>query len=187
MFQTKIREFKQQRRWRLQRRHLKSEVALLQTLSRLFSLIQFEKWQFFWWSWILKDCIEVQEKKKKIVSCVDVSTKRKNRKFRVVVMQWRQRTVQKCVMDVQSYCNVHPNLLLFGRSCCRHRCSCLSSLILWIKLRYTRGSFQYVANCSLKTNLATPSGQSKTKRRNFNVGVDETLNFVSPLTSVNLK
>ena len=31
-----IRELKQRRRWRLRKRHLKSEVALLQTLSRLF-------------------------------------------------------------------------------------------------------------------------------------------------------
>ena len=163
MFQTKIRELKRQRRRRLQTGHLKREFALLQTLSHTFNLVQFEKqWQFFFWSWTLKDCIEVQEKKGKLLSCVHVSTKRKNRKFRVVVMQRRQRTVQKCVMHVQSYRFANPNLLLFCRSCCRHRCSRLSSLILWIKLRYTRGSFQYVANCSLKTNLATPSRQSKT-------------------------
>ena len=38
----------QQRRRRLRNCHLKSEVALLQTLSRLFHLIQFvECWQFF--------------------------------------------------------------------------------------------------------------------------------------------
>ena len=42
------REFKQPRRRPLRRRHLKSEVALLRTLSRLFHLIQFVKcWQFF--------------------------------------------------------------------------------------------------------------------------------------------
>ena len=180
MFQTKITE--------LQTRHLEREFALLQTLSRLFNPIQLENnGKFFFEVEFYRTVLKFRKKKRKLLSCVHVSTKRKNRKFRVVVMQWRQRTVQKCVMDVQSYCNVHPNLLLFGRSCCRHRCSCLSSLILWIKLRYTRGSFQYVANCSLKTNLATPSGQSKTKRRNFNVGVHETLNFVSQLTSVNLK
>ena len=38
----------QQQRRRLQKRHLKSEVALPQTLSRLFHLVQFVKcWQFF--------------------------------------------------------------------------------------------------------------------------------------------
>ena len=41
-------ELKQQRRRRLRIRQLKSEVALLQTLSRLFHLIQFVKcWQLF--------------------------------------------------------------------------------------------------------------------------------------------
>ena len=42
-----FRELKQQQRWRLQKRHLKSEFALPQTLSRLFHLVQFIKcWQF---------------------------------------------------------------------------------------------------------------------------------------------
>ena len=43
-----IRELKQQRRRRLQKRHLKSEFAPLQTLSRLFHLVYFVKcWQMF--------------------------------------------------------------------------------------------------------------------------------------------
>ena len=49
---------------------IKSEFALLQTLPRFFHLFQFAKcWHFFFWSSILKDCIEVQEKKKKVVLC----------------------------------------------------------------------------------------------------------------------
>ena len=41
-------ELKQQRRRRLQKRHLKSEFAPLQTLSRLFHLVYFVKcWQMF--------------------------------------------------------------------------------------------------------------------------------------------
>ena len=48
----------------------KKEVALhqpLSVLSRLFNLVQFVKsWQFFM-DLILKDCIEVQEKKKIVV------------------------------------------------------------------------------------------------------------------------
>ena len=41
-------ELKQHRRRRLRKRHLKSEVALLQTLSRLFHRAKFVKfWQFF--------------------------------------------------------------------------------------------------------------------------------------------
>ena len=39
---------KQHQRRRLRKRYLKSEVALLQTLSRLFHIVQFVKcWQFF--------------------------------------------------------------------------------------------------------------------------------------------
>ena len=42
------RDVKQQRRRRLRKRHLKSEFALLQTLSRLFQLVQFVKcWPIF--------------------------------------------------------------------------------------------------------------------------------------------
>ena len=42
------REFKQQRRPRLLKRHLKNVIALLQTFSRLFHLIQFVKcWRIF--------------------------------------------------------------------------------------------------------------------------------------------
>ena len=42
------RELKQQRRRRLQKRHLKSEFAPLQSLSRLFHLVYFVKcWQMF--------------------------------------------------------------------------------------------------------------------------------------------
>ena len=57
-----------QRQRRLRKRQLKSEFALLQTLSRLFHLVCFVKcWPKCSWSWILKDCIKVQEKKKKVV------------------------------------------------------------------------------------------------------------------------
>ena len=37
------RELKQQQWWRLRKRHLKSDFALLQSLSRLFHLIYFIK------------------------------------------------------------------------------------------------------------------------------------------------
>ena len=50
-----IREPKQQRRWQLRKRHLKSEVLLLQTWSRLFHFVQFIKfWQF---------CLELNSKR----------------------------------------------------------------------------------------------------------------------------
>ena len=45
---SNIRELKQQRRRRLQKRHLKSEFSPLQTLSHLFHLVYFVKcWQMF--------------------------------------------------------------------------------------------------------------------------------------------
>ena len=47
-FKPVNRELKQQRRRRLQKRHFKSEFALLQTLSRLLHLVYFVKcWQMF--------------------------------------------------------------------------------------------------------------------------------------------
>ena len=72
-----------------------------------------------------KDCIRVQEKKKKVV--VVCSTKREIRHFHVVVVQRRQRNVQKGVLYVQSCCFAIINLLLFCRSRCRRRRRCLSS------------------------------------------------------------
>ena len=52
---------RQQRRGRLRKGLLKSEVVLLQTLSRLFHLVQsVKRWQFF---------LGVQEKNKVVVLC----------------------------------------------------------------------------------------------------------------------
>ena len=65
------------------KRHLISEFALLQTLSRLFHLVYFVT------------CIKVQENKKE--SCCLVfssSTKREFGHFHVVYAQQRQRNVQ---------------------------------------------------------------------------------------------
>ena len=68
----------------------------------------------FFWSWNLKDCIKVQEKKKKVVVfCSPSSTKREIRQFHVVVVQRQQRNVQKSVIHVQSCCFACLNLLLF--------------------------------------------------------------------------
>ena len=49
------------------------------------------------------------------------STKREIRHFHVVVVQRRQRNVQKKVMHVQSCCFANLNLSLFCRSRCRQR------------------------------------------------------------------
>ena len=57
------------------------------------------------------------------------STKREIRQFHVVVVQRRQRNVQKSVMHVQSCCFACVNLLLFCRSRCRRRRRCINSLV----------------------------------------------------------
>ena len=53
----------------------------------------------------------------------------KLRRFHVVVVQRRQRNVQKIVMHVQSCCFANLNLLLFSRPRCRRRHCCSSSLL----------------------------------------------------------
>ena len=126
-----FRELKQQRRqrWQLRKRHLKREFALLQTLSRLF---QFVKCWLIFLELNSKRLYQSSGKEKE--SCCLVfpsSTKREIRHFHVVVVQRRQRNVQKSVMHVQSCCFANLNLLLFCRSLCRCRCRrrCLSSLL----------------------------------------------------------
>ena len=57
------------------------------------------------------------------------STKREIRTFHVVIVQRRQRNVQKRVMHVHCCCFANLNLLLFCRSRSRRRRRCLSSLI----------------------------------------------------------
>ena len=90
----------------------KNEVALLQTLSRLFYLVQFVKcWQFFL-ELNSKRLYRSSEKEESRCLVYTSSTKRSIRHFHVVVVQWRQRNVQKSVMHVQSCCLANRNLLL---------------------------------------------------------------------------
>ena len=71
---------KKQRRRQLRKRHLKSELALLQTLLRV--RIQTRVGIFFSFG---KDCIKVQEKKKKVV--VLCSRPRQNVKLGTFTLQ----------------------------------------------------------------------------------------------------
>ena len=97
------RVLKQQRRRRLRKRQLKSEFALLQSLSRLFHFVYFVKcWQMFL---ELNSKGLYQSSGKEKESCCLVfpsSTKRELRRFHVVVLRRRQRNVPKSVMHVQS-------------------------------------------------------------------------------------
>ena len=93
---------KQRRRRRLWERHLKSEFALPRIFSRLFHLVQFAKcWQYLFWSWILKDCIKVQEKESYCL-LFPSATKRKIRKFHIVIVQRRQRNHFKKLITASS-------------------------------------------------------------------------------------
>ena len=65
-------------------------------------------------------------------------TKREIRQCHVLVMQWRQRNVQKSVMHVQTCCFANLNLFPFCRSRWRRRRRCLSSLLFSIT-----GSYMY--------------------------------------------
>ena len=88
------RKLQQQRRRRLRKRHLKSEVGLLQTLSRLFQLVQFDKcWQIFL-DLNSKRLYRSSGKEKESRLVFTSSTKREIRHSHVVVVQRGQRNVQ---------------------------------------------------------------------------------------------
>ena len=102
---------------------------LLQTLSRLFHFVQFVKcWQIFL-ELNFKGLYQSSEKEKESRWLVFVSsTKREIRQFHVVVVQRRQRNVQK-KRDARSkmmFCQSKP--IAFCRSCYCHRRRCLNFL-----------------------------------------------------------
>ena len=119
------RDVKQQRRRRLRKRHLKSEFALqLQTLSRLFQLVQFVKcWPVFS-ELNSKRLYQSSGKKRSRCLVFTSSTKCEIWHFHVVVVQRRKRNVEKSVTQVQSCCFANLTLLLFCRSRCHRRRRC---------------------------------------------------------------
>ena len=87
------RELKQQRRRRLRKRQLKSEVALPQTFSRLFHQVSFVKcWQMFL-DLNSERLYQSSGKEKESRLVFTSSTKREIRHFHVVVVQ---RRAKKC-------------------------------------------------------------------------------------------
>ena len=88
-----IRELKQQRRRRLRKRQLKSEVALPQTFSRLFHQVSFVKcWQMFL-DLNSERLYQSSGKEKESRLVFTSSTKREIGHFHVVVVQ---RRAKKC-------------------------------------------------------------------------------------------
>ena len=85
------RELKQQRRRRLGKRLLKSEVAPLQTLSHLFYLIQFVKsWQFFFFL-ELNSNQQYRSSEKEEESCCLVLTSSTKREFLWILFRFKKR------------------------------------------------------------------------------------------------
>ena len=72
---TLIRELKQQRRPRLQKCTYKVNSHYLELYHAYSISFTSSKVGKCFWSWILKDCIKVQEKKRKLLSCVPVLDK----------------------------------------------------------------------------------------------------------------
>ena len=119
MARSNSREFTQRRWQRLRKRQLRC-LKLNRAYSNSFNSLNVSK---CFWSWILKDRIKVQEKKKKVfVLC---SRPRQNVKLGSFV-QRRKRNVQKSVMHVQSCCLACLNLLLFCHCRCRRRRRCVA-------------------------------------------------------------
>ena len=88
------REKQQLRHW-MQKSHLRSEFAPLQTLSSLFRLVQFVKcWRIF--QELNSEGLYRRSRKEKESRClVFTSCQREIRHFHVIVMQKRQRNVPK--------------------------------------------------------------------------------------------
>ena len=91
------RELKQERRRRIRKPKLKSVFVLLQTLSRVFHHVQFVKcWQIFL-ELNSKGLYQSSEREKEGRLVFASPTKREIRQIHVVVVQRRQRKVQKGV------------------------------------------------------------------------------------------
>ena len=109
-----IRELKQQRQWCIQKTSLKkwihtpsNFVVLVPSCSICKILVDFSGVQF------QRTVSKFRKRKRKSLSCVHFAIKSEIRQFHVVVVQQRQRNVQKRVMRVQSCCFANLSLLFF--------------------------------------------------------------------------
>ena len=96
---------------------LKSEFALIQTLSQIFHLVQCLQFVKCWRIFLELNSkglyqSSVKEKESRCLVFTS-STRRAIRQFHIVVVQRRQKNVQKCVMHVQSCCFANVNILFF--------------------------------------------------------------------------
>ena len=97
------RDLKQQRQRQLWERHLKSEFAQLETLSRSFHLVQFVKcWQIFLKLNSYRLYRSSGKEKESRCLLFTPSTKREIRHFHVVIVQWRREMYKKawCTCEI---------------------------------------------------------------------------------------
>ena len=110
------------------------------------------------------------------------STKREIRQFHVVVVQRRQRNVQKSVMHVQSCCFANLNLLPFRRSHCRRRRRYLSSLPVRKRVEFYNWCSAWLNHLPLAKhvlggathNLSTVSDRTYIRRKKRKIIVKQT-------------
>ena len=98
---SNIRELKQLRRQGQWKRHLELESALFQTSSLQFYLVQYVKYGRIFLELILN---QKQEKGNRYSLVFTSSITLEVKKIHVVVVQGRQRYVQKSVMHLRSCC-----------------------------------------------------------------------------------
>ena len=124
--------------WVLQKRMLTTTATATKTslkkwiraASNFIALIPYRLIRQFWPIFLelnSKRLYQSSGKEKESCLVFPSSTRREIGHFHVVVVQPRQRNVQKSVMHVRSCCFANINQLLFCCSRCRHRCHCLSS------------------------------------------------------------
>ena len=100
-------------------------LAFFQTLSRLFQFTENVKCgriSLELISWGRDSSFERERKVRRHLFTFSIN--REIRHFHVVVVQWRQRNVQKTVLHVQSCCFANQTFFFFCRSRCRRRRRC---------------------------------------------------------------
>ena len=99
---------------RQRKRRLKIEFAFFQSLSRLFLPAYFVKCRRTLLKLNFKGPYPISEREIEFRRCLfKISIKREIRHFHIVVVQKRQRNVQKSVMHVQSCCFAYWTYCLF--------------------------------------------------------------------------
>ena len=91
--------------WQPRKRRRKSEYTFFSLYRDYSNSLTLSNASELVWSWMSINHIQVYKEKQKFRHCLFTSsTKREIGHYHLVVVQWRQRNVQKSVMHVQSCC-----------------------------------------------------------------------------------